>query len=669
MSLFKYPLAFKNYITAKLFCEYHNLSLWYFVSAISGIIFYFGVHDGMSASFIAIIFAVNLILSITFRRDNIILRFGLNLAIFFTIGIAVTKYRADGLNTSIIKNSYISEIKGEVESIKPTVNGIQVVIKDVIIKKNSNKLQKAKVTIAHRYSQEILIGDKITLITRLSPPLRSIIPGGYDFRFHSYFAQICATGYAMAEPITTRAKDFKLKIKVYEIRRFIYNRLITVLGNLTGNFAAAILIGESVGIDKQVMKNMRTAGISHILCVSGLHLSLVAIILFISSRFVLNISNFLVYKFNIKIIAAILSIAGSYGYLEMSGKQIAATRAFLMTATSIIAMILSRRANPLRSIAIAAAIILAMNPEYILQPSFQLSFIAVFSLISGYQFHLKNSWVIGNAKGIFASIKLYVISNIYSSFLASVLTAPIVISHFYIFSTYSIPMNLIAVPIMSFFLMPLAIVAVILMPLGLDRFPLEGLGFFIKIIIKSANFANQLPGRVWYFGYITPVSLIVYMFGFLCLCLWQNISWRVSGILIMGFSCILMNYSPKPDLIFDIHSKIIGVKNSKQQLTIYSDRPITNFHSNYWANWFGQEDVEILPMNRYFFATDSGKTIAINFDNKLCIAADIQINVSPDAKCPAKELEISNDSLKNAGVITLFCDKRSCSLETTEDAY
>lgn len=110
---------------------------------------------------------------------------------------------------------------------------------------------------------------------------------------------------------------------------------------------------------------MRQSGISHILCVSGLHLSLVAMLFFISARFLLNLSNYIAYNYNIKSIAAICSLIGSYGYLELSGMQIAATRAFIMTAIFIYAVMIGRKPYPLRSLAIAAFIILSVNPEYI----------------------------------------------------------------------------------------------------------------------------------------------------------------------------------------------------------------------------------------------------------------------------------------------------------------
>ena len=130
--------------------------------------------------------------------------------------------------------------------------------------------------------------------------------------------------------------------KLQNIRGIIYKELIRVLGTDQGNFVAAILIGETKAINKHTADNMRNSGIAHILSVSGLHLSLVAMIFFISSRFLLNCSNYLSYKINIKVAAGIISIIGSFGYLLLSGANIAATRAFIMTFFVILAIIIER---------------------------------------------------------------------------------------------------------------------------------------------------------------------------------------------------------------------------------------------------------------------------------------------------------------------------------------
>ena len=109
-------------------------------------------------------------------------------------------------------------------------------------------------------------------------------------------------------------------------------------------------------------------------------------------------------------------------------------------------------------------------------------------------------------------------------------------------------MNLIAVPMMSFFMMPLVLIASILMPIGLDSPVLKLLSYFISIVIDSADFVVKLPGAVWAVGHITPLSLVVFTIGFFWLSLWQT-RWRLAGFIIVLCSLLMMIFAAKPDFI------------------------------------------------------------------------------------------------------------------------
>lgn len=632
--------------------EYHNLSLWYFVSFFAGIIFYFSLPLEPATNHFIILFVFSLPL-VVLRKYGIFWQFFSGLIIAFNFGILSSKYRVMHLNNISIEKPIISQVEGVVESIKPTTRGMQVVLKQAKIYKANAKINKIRISIPSKYSSNINIYDHIKLLAKLYSPQSSILPGGYDFAFQAYLAGINATGYAMSPVVNSSKSDIYNKGVVYRIRKIIYNRLIDNLGPLKGNFAAAILLGETKAIDPKLMKDMRQSGVSHILCVSGLHLSLVAIILFIGSRFLLNLSNFIAFNYNIKTIAAICSLIGSYGYLELSGRQIAASRAFIMTAIFITAVIIERACYPLRSLAIAAFVILLLNPEYIFHPSFQLSFVAVLSLVAGYEFYMKNQWVLGSSKGILSIIKFYIASNIYSSFLASIITAPVIINQFYIFSIYSIPVNLIAVPVMSFFLMPLAILALFLMILGFDSYVLKIMGFFIEVITSAVKFANAIPGSVWYFGYISKVSIIIFIFGFFWICFWKT-GWRLLGLLVIIISFILMLNSPKPDLIYDANLNAVGIKNNIGLLTIYANK-MPEFSRVYWANWFGQADAEILPLTKNIFTTTYGQKIIINS------------NIYKKTDCKNAEICIDRINLEGSKVILIFCDAYKCRIEKDDN--
>lgn len=653
-----------KYLSEQFREEYHHLSLWCFASFIFGIISYFSLSFEPSAKYVAMIFASSFT-TIYLRRFGFIGIFISALIIAFCFGFAASKYRVLNLKVSTIDHSFTSIIEGRILNIKPITKGTQILLTEINFpeKNLENFNSNIKLNLKDEYASNLMVGDKISIFAYLNPSPTSLLPGGYDFALYNYFSNIGATSYGLKNPVIIERKNMVgFSAYVQNLRHKIYHRLIEVMGKNQGNFAAALLLGEGKGLDSLIMQNMRYAGISHILCVSGLHLSLVAMLFFIATRFLLNLSNFIAFNFNIKLIAAIISLIGSFLYLMLSGMQIAATRAFIMTAVFIWSIMIGRSPYPLRSIAIAAVIILTINPEYVLHPSFQLSFVAVLSLVTGYEFYMKNQWILGGSRGIFANIKLYLFSNIYSSLLAGLATMPLVIYHFYLSSNYSVFSNLIAVPIMSFFMMPIAILSIILMPLHLDYYALKLLSFMIQIIIEVAQYIVSFKGAIWYFGHISSLSILIYMIGFFWLTLWQK-SWRYFGLLIILCSIILMFQSEKPDLIFDPHLNAIGIKNKDGKLEIKAKR-MSQFTQNYWTNWFGQKDViiksEDITLSNHHIITSSGKSINILFDKMDC-NADIVLNAKGHKGC-SNALSLNKNDLKDKGTILVFCNQDSCKI-------
>lgn len=643
-----------KYIHQKLDVEYQNLSLWYFVSFMFGIIYFFENNYRLSLHPSLLIAAITIALIFYFKNKNIIVLFCLNCMLMFLIGIIISENRVSSVKTHPINKMIVSEITGEIINIKPSLKGRQITIANII--NNSDNLSKVRINISDQLTTEINQGDIISLKAKLFPLTNSVLPYSFDFGFYMYLDGVDGSGYALTAPVIIEKKINKLQGFIHKIRMKIYQRLVEVLGAAEGNFVAAILIGETKAIPVKISQNMRDTGVAHILSVSGLHLSLVAMIFFTISRALLNCSNFLAYNFNVKIIAACISIMGSFLYLQISGNNIAATRAFIMTAIFMTSVILGRSIYPMRSVVCAAFLILLFLPEYILHPSFQLSFTAVLCLISGYELYMRNSQIFGRTVGIISSIKMYIFTNIYTSFLASIITAPYVIYHFYKFANYSVLMNLIAVPLMSFFMMPLALLSLFLMPLGIDLWVLKFLSFFVSIVINSADYITQLPFAVWYVGYISPFSLIIFTLGFFFLCFWQT-KVRYAGFLLGIVSLTIMFFSPKPDFIYDHNSKIIGIKNQHNKLEIFTQNKMPFFMSDYWVTWYGQQEINIKQMDiartDMFFKMQNNKTVSLSYTD--CMKADVIIITSKKLHCDNAKQIINFEDIKKYRQVLIFC--------------
>ncbi len=681
------------YVTgSKLENEYHNLSLWYFVSFILGIVFFFQTNSNYIAGYLfnyPIYYICSIIVSISvtliifakvFYKDNLLYSFIIYCFIAFLVGVFVANIRINNISTQPISRIITAKIIGRVGQMKPTLGGMQIILEDVHLlnktnftknkddpnkaetshlnKAETSHLNKVRINIKSKLASKVKYGDVIQLKTKLFPLKNSVLPGTFDFGFYMYMSGIEASGYALTKLSIIEHNNGFFHQKIQTIRRKIYDRLISVMGQKNGNFTAAILIGETKAIPSELAQNMRNTGVSHILSVSGLHLSLVAMIFFVASRFFLNLSNYLAYNSNIKIISGFISIIGSFFYLQISGCNIAAMRAFIMTSIFIIASILGRSPHPLRSVMIAASFILIFLPEYVLHPSFQLSFSAVLCLISGYEFYLKNKDFLGQGKGVFSSIKFYVFTNIYSSLLASIVTAPFIIYHFYKFAVYSVLMNLIAVPLMSFFMMPLALASIICMPLSIDKWILKLLSWFIDIITVAANYIIELPQAILNVGSISSFSLLIFTLGFFWICIWQTV-WRFIGVVIMSISLIMMYTENKPVFIYDHKIKAVGIKNTNQELEIYVEKKMPKFISNYWSSWYGQDAVLVkkrkIAKIDQLFTLPSGETISLNYWN--CSEANIQIITSKKLKCKGDYQFVDNEYLWKNNQILVYCDK------------
>lgn len=532
--------------------ENDNLPLWYVSFYLFGILFYFSLNFEPEISYImCATLIVSLLSFLNLRRNSSlfgssIIGFLLRIALSFLLGISISSYKTNSL-TSYVATPEINnqlknlKIKGTITKIKPTPFGSQITLDEVSTndKRINHIPERVRINFGKYGTKYLITGDRILVKTDIFPPSSQIMPGGYNFKQVAYFNKISAIGRAKNEPEIISYSDKGFLSLVSGVRRIIYYHLLKNLGNSNGNFAAALFLGETGGIDQTTLKNMRFSGISHILCVSGLHLSLIAGIFFLVPRILLNFSNYIASHFDIKKIAGAISILFSFVYLLLTGMQIAATRAFIMTTIVMLSIILERQPFPLRSLSLACFIILTLNPEYAIQPSFQLSFIAVLSLLIGYEFYVSSKNLLGRSRGIFASIKLYLYANIYSSLIASLATSPVVMYHFYVYSNYSVLANLVAVPIVSFILMPFGVLAFVLYPIGASFPCFYIINKSISVIKYVAQNIMYLPKAIVYTGYVNDFAIMLFIFSFLWISIWKS-SIRFYGF--VGFIICIFSF-------------------------------------------------------------------------------------------------------------------------------
>ena len=223
------------------------------------------------------------------------------------------------------------------------------------------------------------VGSFVELKARLQPPLAPLRPGSYDFARDMFFQGIGASGFVTGaiktvEPPVAGGLPLRYAAFMQDLRDAIDARIRTTLDGDKRAIATALLTGRRDAITTPVNDAMFISGLGHVLSISGYHMAVVAGVVFFAIRALLAFFPVLTVGFPIKKWAAAGALAAAAFYLLLSGAEVATQRSFYMTAVVLIAVMVDRRAVTFRTLALAAMVVLALAPEALVHPSFQMSF-------------------------------------------------------------------------------------------------------------------------------------------------------------------------------------------------------------------------------------------------------------------------------------------------------
>lgn len=517
------------------------------------------------------------------------------------IGFSASKFKTSWTDTKILnKEKYINNIIATVKDIndkglykqfllsveKTSVIEAKINKNNFWLMKHTRDLNNIRISVRTEVEKDITIGDQVRLSVKLFPLKIAPAEYAYDFARVAYYQKISATGFATSKIfLHKKAKVKKLQEYIESFRQYIYANLQHNIKKPHADIISALLIGKKDGIDQKTMNAIRNSGIAHLFAISGLHLSFVAGLFFLTFRNLFAMSETFTLKYNTKKISAFLTIFPTTFYLLITGAQISAQRAYIMVILVLIAIMIERKYRGLIAIAFAASAILIIEPESILKPGFQMSFSAVLALISSYQI---------NANKLF-KIKIikYFVSIMISSVIASLATVPYTIYNFNYFSISGIVTNLIAIPLVTLIIIPLGIIYIFLILLNLEWVVIP----IIERPIDSVLYVTNIIADIKYL--IIPVhtfpvsSIVIITFGLLWICLWQQ-NWRFMGIFFIVIGIFLGVMYRTPDIL--VSNDNIAVKENDNLL--YSlTRKNRNFVVKTWAKQNGQD--QILSHKKY----------------------------------------------------------------------
>ena len=197
--------------------------------------------------------------------------------------------------------------------------------------------------------------------------------------------------------------------------------------------------------------------------------------------------------------AALAALVAAAFYLLLSGAEVATQRSFVMTAIVLVGVMVDRPALTLRTLAVAALAVMLLSPEAVVHPSFQMSFAATLALVAVYERGLPRI-AAGRDTSLGARIALWgvreIVALVLASFVAGLATTPYAAYHFHRLAPYGVLANLLAMPIVSAWVMPAGLLALLAMPFGFDgplwRLMASGIDWMTAVALWVAG----LPGAV-----------------------------------------------------------------------------------------------------------------------------------------------------------------------------
>lgn len=392
-------------------------------------------------------------------------------------------------------------------------------------------------------------GDFVAGLASLRTPSDPVAPDGFDFRRHLYFQRIGAVGFFYGAPqLVDKTADHVWNNRVERLRNAINTKVFSLIPALSPGLVSALLTGQRGAMNEADMEAMRASGLAHMLAISGLHVGLFAATVFFVVRLGLVLIPALALHWPVKRIAAVTAFVAAVFYMLLAGATLPTQRAVIMVGVVLLAVFLDRSALSMRLVAVAALLVLLFAPESLLSVSFQLSFAAVIGLIAVYDGLRDFLSVQMRHSGFVRRALLYGGGIVLTSAIASVVTMPFALHYFQRASLYAVLANALAMPVMSFWVMPSAVMALFLMPFGGSALFLALMGQGAGLILDIAHRVAALEGAQVHFSFVPLSALLAFSLGALFMCLWRGpLRWLgLLGVLIALLLCV----SPRrPDIV------------------------------------------------------------------------------------------------------------------------
>ena len=430
------------------------------------------------------------------------------------------------------KQTFIASV---IESPAEKTKSVKLVVRIESYKSDSNQWKSSNVkAVLHlqkdEYAKALNYGDKLLFHVFLNQPFEPSNPQSFDYKRYLSMKNIYLQSYVNADAWTkiSEKNGFFLMHFAVDTREKSLN-IFRDCGMEPQQYGiiSALLLGFDDELDPDLSRSYSAAGVSHILCVSGMHVGIIYMIV----SFLLK---FLDRTRAQRIIRTLLLLAVVWFYACITGLSPSVTRASTMFTFVAVAGLIDRRTNSYNSLLTSMLLLLCINPLVIFNIGFEFSYLAVFGIV----------WLQRPIKALYhprTKVGNHVWDIVSISFVAQLFTAPLAILYFHQFPNYFLIANIVVIT-----LTPVIVgCGIAVLVFSFWAFAYKYLSLVLMYLIKSMNWVIRSIEKLPY-SLTENISLsswqviLSYLFIllFVCALLYKNKSYLFQalgcGIIIIG---------------------------------------------------------------------------------------------------------------------------------------
>jgi competence protein ComEC len=414
-------------------------------------------------------------------------------------------------------------------------------------------------------------GERWQLTVRLSRPHGSVNPAGFDLEGWLFANNLRATGYVRTDGRNVRVDAFAGRPGdfVERARERVRDRIAGALpGARYGGVLAALTVGDQRAIPDAQWTVFNRTGISHLVSISGTHVTVFALIAGGIALAVLRRATWLTARCAAKRIAVLVGLAASSGYVALAGAEVPALRTLAMLAIGAIGLWLDRPGTGRIVWLWALAAVLVLDPWAPHAPGFWLSFGAVAILIYGLGARLSDAPAGRVARAVHA---LRMAAR--TQWTVTVGLVPFTLALFGQFSLVSPLANALAIPWVTFVVVPVALLAAAL--------PFDSLWTLAHAAVTALMAAMEplaaLPAAAWMQHAPTPWTVVVGTAAVVLLLAPRGVPGRGLGVIGVLPLVLVTPPAPKPGeatvTVLDVGQGLAVVVQTATHALVYDTGP------------------------------------------------------------------------------------------------